>query len=263
MLDDISNQLHLCAALMSDPFIMETQPAVVAAQFFSAFHQIERLRLFLNKPPEVCKCGNWLGASVLDRVKRLVDTTLRKQMGTLTIKEFPEVFREFAPAPAAAAPAAAARADAAPAAAAEGQAPAAAPAPAPNHSTEREIRESNCVGAMLLLYYYLHWHILLILVNRQSYPCTVSEGKDSKSSIENDPDWKMFLDHKLPRETQMLELRAFEPMLKLNDNATLITRLEDHPIMTRYMSDADDGIKGSIFQKNKTHFRVPARAGAA
>ena len=79
-LKEISDQLHLCAAFMSDPHIIRFQPHVIAAQFVSAARRIEQLQGFLVKPAKAAYDRPWFDKSILDGVNRLVNATLNRHL---------------------------------------------------------------------------------------------------------------------------------------------------------------------------------------
>ena len=68
-LNEISDQLHLCAALMSNPHIIRTQSHVVASQFVSAARRIEQLQTYLVKPGgKLSPEKPWFDKSILSGV---------------------------------------------------------------------------------------------------------------------------------------------------------------------------------------------------
>lgn len=175
VLKEISNQFRVCVALMNDPHIMRHQPAVVADHFAAAMCKIEQLRRFLRKPDKAH--DHWVDESILDvGVKKMVTAVLNKHMEPLRTNTFPEVFaRDLGQWT-------------------DGE----------KHDgenlTEREIKESNCMGAIVLLYYYLSWHVMLILLNGKAYPCW------KRSALwESELDFETFF-HEMPTEDDMLEL---------------------------------------------------------
>ena len=188
-LDDISKQLIRCAALMSDAQLLHTQPDFVADQFSAAMVRIEGLRLFLARPASLvdpCQQKRWMDTSVLDvGVKPMVSIILQRHMQPLRMKpgDFPEVFEkemrnrdgdeEY------------------------------------ENFVIREIKENNCVGAIVLLYFYLFWHILLILLNERHFPCV---SHCNASSPKSDVNWASFFEdvkkfNILPSGSDLLELR--------------------------------------------------------
>ena len=179
-LNEISDQLHLCAALMSDPHIIRTQSHVVASQFVSAARRIEQLQTYLVKPGGKTE-KPWFDKSILSGVSHLVDATLNRHMMPLQrTYTFPKIFQKGLELYVEGL---------------EGE-----------NMVEREIKETNCMGAMVLLYYYLHWHLMLILLNRKHHPA-LFEGGVNDESAELDLK-KDFLD-KLPKHDQLLDYRRF------------------------------------------------------
>ena len=149
VLHEIGKGLHLCSALMSDPIIMRRYPSVVADHFASTLTRIEHLRIFLRKPAGACPSKPWLDGSVLDGgIKKLVTLLLDRHMMPLRLETFPKVFERDL------------KQDEA-----DDDA---------ENLIEREIKESNCVGACVLLYYYFFWHALLIILNQKAHTCCVT-----------------------------------------------------------------------------------------
>ena len=82
--DEITRQLHLCTALMSDPLIMREQSVFVADQFQAALNKIEVLQQYLRPPDGLCAHGDWLDSSILTvGIKRMVLLVLSKHMEPL------------------------------------------------------------------------------------------------------------------------------------------------------------------------------------
>lgn len=176
VLKEISNQFRLCVALMNDEHVMQHQPAVVADHFNAAMCKIEQLRRFLRKPDK--QHDHWVDESILDAgMKKMVSAVLNKHMEPLRSNTFPEVFaRDLGQWN-------------------DGE------DPVGENDTEREIKESNCMGAIVLLYYYLCWHVLLILLNGKAYPCS------KRSALwESELDFVSFF-RDMPTEMDMFELR--------------------------------------------------------
>ena len=191
VLKEISDQFQLCASVMSDPLLMREQPATVARQFNAVVPKIEMLRQYLVRPVrEGERIDHWMDASIIDAgIRRLVVLTLKSHMAPLLGEALlPEVFKEWL-----------------------------------NREVEevygsenlviREIKEVNCTASLVLLYYYLAWHLMLIRINVAAYPCQ----KDTKSPWETDDDFASFM-NSLPNERQILETRNVEH--EHNDNVT-------------------------------------------
>lgn len=196
VLREISDQLHLCAALMSDPVVIRSQPHVVAAQFVSAARRIEQLQSYLVKPARAAHDRPWFDKSVLEGVSRLVNAALHRHMRPLGRGfKFPKIFErelflEWT---------------------------------GRENALEREIKETNCMGGMILLYYYLYWHLMLILLNRHYHPALFDGGVRMDDEDEDTYvfDFKTeFLD-KLPNKNELLNTRWLGNL----SNANLTTAL--------------------------------------
>lgn len=231
--DDITKQLHLCVALMSDPLIMREQSAMVADHFKSAMNKIEQLQMFLRPPDDVCARHDWLDSSILTvGVKRMVALVLAKQMEPMhwkTPKQLrcscrkndhvvenpqnsaPQVFdREF-------------RQD-------EDD-------KKHNQCDEtllaREIKETNCMASLVLLYYYLNWHILLIMLNFINHPCI--GGRDSERVLDFDKLLK-----NLPGMADTFELRSIREFMHTDHMKEEKMGADEAPSLDSCSSD-DDG----------------------
>lgn len=180
MEDDITNHLHLCVALMSDPLIMREQPWVVANHFTSAMGKIEQLQVLLAVPAEPCARQNWLGSSVLNGgIRRMVGLVLVRHMEPLRWKHPKILAKQHA-------------VDGL----VENQKNAAPPIFATHLDNDqrrpqlqetdlaREIKENNCMAALVLLYYYLHWHLLLILLNFRMHPCVGGHEVEGRLDVD-------------------------------------------------------------------------------
>ena len=204
MEDDIANHLHLCVALMSDPLTMRKQPGVVADHFITAMGKIEQLQGLLVVPNEPCAKHNWLGSSVLNSgVRRMVSLVLSRHMEPLRWKypthlskhdgiiesqrnAAPQIFAKF-----------------------EGSAH----SPCRETKLAREIKEQNCMAALVLLYYYLHWHLLLILLNFRMHPCVGGHEVENRLDVDR-------LLKGLPAFFDTFELRPLRGMLNRDYNKT-------------------------------------------
>jgi hypothetical protein len=180
MEDDITNHLHLCVALMSDPLIMREQPWVVANHFTSAMGKIEQLQVLLAVPAEPCARQNWLGSSVLNGgIRRMVGLVLVRHMEPLRWKHPKILAKQHA-------------VDGL----VENQKNAAPPIFATHLDRDdgrpqlqetdlaREIKENNCMAALVLLYYYLYWHLLLILLNFRMHPCVGGHEVEGRLDVD-------------------------------------------------------------------------------
>ena len=172
----IREQLELCSALMSDPHFMRHQSAHVANQFDAAFARIEQLGVFLERPP-TNKEGPWFDRSVIEcGIKPLVAQILRKHMEPLRLEKFPKVFAlDLRPA---------------------GQ------RDTEEHRIEREIKETNCLGAMVVLYYYIIWYALLIVLNGKKH----GGGDEDRSHL-----LREFIESQIPKGKDLLEYRHLFP----------------------------------------------------
>ena len=191
ILEDIGDQLRMCAALMSDPELLREQPHVVASQFKVAASRIEQLKAFLEKPPRsVSQEKPWFDKTVLDGVYRLVDATLRRHLRPLAREhKFPVVFeRDLYNA----------------------RGEGVDEDKKAEHMLKREIRETNCVGALITLYYLLYWHLALILLNRSYHPACYADVEiidDGEEEDKVDPMGDLL--GKLPKDEDLLEYRRF------------------------------------------------------
>lgn len=173
---EIIKHLDLCAVLMSDPLILRNHPDIVANQFDAAKASIEALCVFLRpKAKDHCDCHvkGWMDVSIIrNGIGHLVTKLLSTHMGVVRMEKFPCVVeRELK-------------------SEVEGD-------PTDNY-TIREIKESNCMGSIILLYYYLYWHLLLIRMNQRIDPTYFSKNQ-------LDIDW---LIKNLPKSHAFLEFRS-------------------------------------------------------
>ena len=176
VLKEISDQFNLCATIMSDPRLMREQPALVARQFSAAMLKIELLRAYLIKPvKDGERFDHWMDETIIDAgIRRLVTLVLKRHLAPLLAEKMPKVFEKEL-----------------------------------NKDLEgenvilREIREVNCAASLVLLYYYLLWHVTLIRLNGETYPCQA----ETKVPWESDEDFKGFWSA-LPNGNEILELRT-------------------------------------------------------
>jgi len=180
---DIGSQLRLCAALMSEAELLRDQPHVVASQFKVAASRIEQLKAFLEKPAKAVSADKpWFDKTVLEGVYKLVDVTLRRHLKPLMQGyKFPIIFQQELKQW---------------------------NAEAREDLLIKEIKETNCVGAMVVLYYLLYWHLALILLNRRHHPACyadVVQGDDEDDGF----DFEALLLSKLPKSHDLLEYRRF------------------------------------------------------
>lgn len=227
--DEIVRQLHLCAALMSDPLIMLEQSGMVADHFDSAMKKIETLQEFLHPPRDPCERNNWLDSSILTKgVKRMVGLVLAKHMEPLRWMT-PKQLRE-----------AELRGDGT-VKTQRNSAPLiferifdkeARKRPGEESLISRDIKETNCMASLVLLYYYLHWHVLLILLNYRIHPCI--GGNESRV------DQRLNIDkllRELPKFSDTFELRPIRSFFAANKGAADSDGISDE-------SSDDDGSSG-------------------
>jgi hypothetical protein len=177
IVEDITNKFQTCATLMSDPHFLRHHSPLVASAFTTAFNSIEQLQTLIPpKPEKQCECGaqTLVDSSIINTgIKQLVSLALKKQLEPL-IKPLPRIvhkdFKNFAQAP---------------------------HADTDENLVEREIKETNCMASMVLLYYYLQWHALLILIN--------SKVKGTLDRMEDEKLLETLA--KLPKGSDMLEYR--------------------------------------------------------
>ena len=171
---EIVKHFQLCAALMSDPTVLVLYPDIVADQFNAAKKSIEALGSFLApRAADPCGCHTkgWMDLSVITKgVKHVVEATLAEQMGVVRMKEFPKIVET------------------------DFKRERSADFPGVNLFI-REIKETNCMGSIVLLYYYLYWYLLLIRINKRidSSYCT-QKDLDISWLLRNLPDADNFLE---------------------------------------------------------------------
>ena len=152
---EIVKHLELCAALMSDPQMLRKHPGIVADQFLAAKGSIEALGVFLQpRPEDKCDCHahGWMDLGVIKNgIGQLVAKTLATHLGIVRLDKFPCVV--------------------------EVDFKSVVDVPGSENYTIREIKETNCMGSIVLLYYYLYWYLFLIRMNQRIDPlyCTESQ----------------------------------------------------------------------------------------
>ena len=171
---------------MNSPIVMRNNPGAVSDAFHGAMKRIEQLRSCLERPKPVGAetFDKWFDVSIFDGgLKRMVELVLLRHMLPF-VKELPEIFHKDL-----------------------------------KYGTDnildengnqenlliREIREANCMGSMVLLYYYLLWHMLLVLINDAQYPCQSKSKTPWKSNKELTDFFRM-----LPRANDLLDLKVLE-----------------------------------------------------
>ena len=186
---EIVKQFDICATLMSDPDMLRKYPEIVVNQFYVTKNSIETLGVFLA-PRSVdhchCQLKSWLDLSIITKgVGQLVAKMLDTHMGVVKKAEgdFPEIVKEDFKV--------------------EG-------ADKENFFI-REIKESSCMGAVVLLYYYLHWYLFLILMNKR-----VSDDASYCSKASLDITW--LVEH-LPKSYDYLEFRYLGGAFKMKNQS--------------------------------------------
>ncbi len=194
---EIVKHMRLCASLMSDPEIMREDPGIVAKQFFAAKGSIELLNQFLVPRAEgqgdQCECfaKGWMDSNIISRgIGQLVFKTLKAHMEVVVRGEsdFPKIVRE------------------------DLRPRQKSPTVKENYLV-REMKETNCMGSVILLYYYLYWYLLLILLNKRT-------GSEQSSCYESQLDI-VWLIQNLPGEFSFLEFRHLGNFF-LNSSVKLI-----------------------------------------
>jgi hypothetical protein len=238
--DEITRQLHLCACLMSDPQIMREQSVYVADQFVTAMNKIEQLQQYLRPPDDPCARHNWIDNTVLTvGVRRMVWLALGKHMEPLRWKTAAQLRHavlkgdQVVEGSRNAAPKVFTRGfDEEKWVGRHGETPIA-----------REIKETNCMASIVLLYYYLNWHVLLLLLNHINHGCV--SGRDHVLKIDLD---RLF--RGLPGFADTFEFRVIKSFLHKNHmngesseggNETNIESWSSDEDSETYSDDDDDG----------------------
>ena len=144
--EQIRKQMELTAALMSDPAILRTEPSVVASSFAATLKKVDMLQVYL-RPREGYPAPRCDASIINDGIKQLVYLTMDKQMHPLKNPMASIVQTDFR------------------GAYDTGYNPDAADNGVENYA-EREIRETNCMAGMVLLQYYVQWHVMLMHINQ-------------------------------------------------------------------------------------------------
>ena len=138
---------------MSEPSTLRTQSERVANQFVLTARRIDRLKVFMQRPKDQPSDKRWLDKSILQGVDHLVDKALKRHLMPLYKSyEFPTIFDK-------------------------GNALGVKDGDDEN-LTIREIKETNCMGALILLYYSLLWHMVPIVLNRKENPSGICPDDD-------------------------------------------------------------------------------------
>jgi hypothetical protein len=247
--EDIIKHLHLCVALMSDPQTMLNYPGTVADHFIAALGKIEQLQVFLTAPQDHCANRHWVGNDILNGgIKTMVNIVLVKHMEPLRWKH-PRYFMKNR-------------------SIVEGQRTAAPPVFAqelkqqghtPCHETDlaREIKENNCMAALVLLNYYLYWHVLLISLNQSLHPCIGGQVTKDRPDIDG-------MLKKLPAFFDTLELRPMRTHLKRDysrrdEGESLSDCSSDGDGSDAESSDGDEPRKGKRYVSNGILYDISKR----
>ena len=142
--EQITAQMDEIAALVSDPVILRKRPELVIKNFQAAVKKVEMLQVHLAKKTSD---GKGLDASVLTcGIQALVQLTMEKLMlpfkhalPSIVVADFAKKMRTDHT-----------RADS-------------------EDLASREIKETNCLAAVVLVYYYLMWHLACIKINRDVF----------------------------------------------------------------------------------------------
>lgn len=190
---EIVKHFRLCASLMSDPAILRMHPEIIANQFNVAKSSIELLNQFLvPREPDPCDCHakGWLDSTIISKgVGVLVYKTLKAHMEVVVRKEedFPRIVREDFKTFITANPS--------------------------ENLFIREMKETNCMGSIVLLYYYLYWYLLLILMNRR-------QGNDSANCSEGGLNIEWLIQN-LPGSYDFLEFRHLTKVFSGSSRSTI------------------------------------------
>jgi len=194
LLHDIADQLHHCAALMSDPQTMRNRSDTVAKQITLTAGRIEQLKVYLQKPADLSQNSHWFDKSILAGVDYLVYETVKRHLTPLYRDfKFPCVFHETLHA---ASTKIESKVDLKDEVLGESL-------------TKREIKETNCMGAFMLLFYSLYWHVALIAINRNENPGVYLSGEGE----DEDVDFQEELWSRLPSSDHLFEYRRFSEIL--------------------------------------------------
>ena len=68
LLHDIADQMHHCAALMSDPHTMRNRSETVANQITLTAKRIEQLKVYLQRPADLPSDKHWFDKSIVELV---------------------------------------------------------------------------------------------------------------------------------------------------------------------------------------------------
>jgi hypothetical protein len=225
LLHDIADQMHHCAALMSDPHTMRNRSETVANQITLTAKRIEQLKVYLQRPADLPSDKHWFDKSIVEGVDYLVYKTMERQLRPLYRNfKFPCVFSSLRIVSKKCRTLEDSEDDV-----------------IGESLTIREIKETNAMGAFVLLFYSLYWHIALIAINRNKNPgwSRGSEGEDEEVDFNAD------LWSRLPSWNNLFEYRRFETILAAcapNEEGThdaIHTAIGDHNVFQDAMIDLD------------------------
>ena len=207
MFHDIAEQFQHCAVLMSDPEVIRFQSGRIATQFNITANRVENLKLYLERPKDLKEEKPWFDKHIIGGIDRLVEQTLKRHLKPLYKEfKFPLIFEEGAELYEEG----------------RGTDPASIERSSKENLVVREIKETNCMGAMVLLQYYLHWHIMLIRMNMFYHPSAYWRFKSDKDDG-GFVDFAEDLFDKLPTSDDLLERRRFGGVMKTQGQAQIIT----------------------------------------
>ena len=170
--DQIRKQMELTAALMSDPSILNSEPSVVASSFAATLKKIDLLQVYL-RPRDGNPTPRCDASIINDGVKQMVYLAMDKQMQPLKEPLPPVVDTdlrkaydlEYDP-----------------------------DTPKYDNLAEREIRESNCMAAMVLVQYYVEWYLLLMQINQLEAPFRDENMDKDIEALQNLPTTRNLLE---------------------------------------------------------------------
>jgi len=222
LLHDIADQLHHCAALMSDPQTMRNRSDTVAKQITLTAGRIEQLKVYLQKPADLSQNSHWFDKSILGGVDYLVYETVKRHLTPLYRDfKFPCVFHESLHIVSTKSETKVDLNDEV----------------LGESLTEREIKETNCMGAFVLLFYSLYWHVALIAINRNENPGVYLSGEGE----DEDVDFQAELWSRLPSSDHLFEYRRFSEILnnQTKTGAAIEWKLFDDIMIDRGLAETN------------------------
>jgi hypothetical protein len=193
--EQICKQMELTAALMSDPTILRTEPSVVASSFAATLKKVDMLQVYL-RPRDGYPTPRCDASIIVDGVKQLVYLTMDKQMHPLKNPMASIVQTDLRKAYDTA------------------YDPDATDNKTENYA-EREIKETNCMAGMVLLQYYIQWHLLLMNINQLEAPYRDDNMDKDMQALKS-----------LPTVVDLLEFRPlktyFSDMIRPTDDVKIV-----------------------------------------